>query len=292
MSNPTPLVSVLMTSYNREKHISESIKSLLNSTYQNWELIVLDDFSKDKTYEIAKEYEKTDSRIKVFKNTINLGQFTNRNEIVKYASGKYIKYLDSDDLIYPHGLEVLVYYMEKYPDADYGLCSLEQHPITIYPILLTPKESYQWHYIKKFPLFHKAPLSSIIKKEVFNAVGGFPHEAVSGDFAMWNLLAQKHSVVLMPQGIVWYRVHAEQEMQKTRDSYMIEFEYLKVQEYYLKHVNCPLPEEEKGKAIAETKNNQKKYMLWKLRTLGPIACYRIWKSMREPLEIRPKTPMK
>lgn len=73
MSNPTPLVSVLMTSYNREKHISESIKSLLNSTYQNWELIVLDDFSKDKTYEIAKEYEKTDSRIKVFKNTINLG---------------------------------------------------------------------------------------------------------------------------------------------------------------------------------------------------------------------------
>ena len=58
-----------------------------------------------------------------FQNTINLGQFTNRNEIIN-ASGKYIKYLDSDDLIYPHGLEFW-FTMEKYPDADYGLCSLE-----------------------------------------------------------------------------------------------------------------------------------------------------------------------
>jgi glycosyltransferase involved in cell wall biosynthesis len=270
-----------MTAYNREKHIFESIDSLIKSTYQNWELIILDDCSEDNTFKIAKKFETEDTRIKAFKNSKNLGQFKNRNEIVKYASGKYLKYLDSDDLIYPHGLEVLVYFMEKFPDAGYGLCSLNQHPITIYPIFLTPRESYQWHYLKKFPLFHKAPLSSIIKKDVFEAIGGFPHEAVSGDFAMWNLLAQKHSVVLMPQGIVWYREHAEQEMQKTRDSYLVEFEYFKVQEYYLKHDLCPLIEDERKRALVETKSIQNKYIFWKLRTLGPLAFKKLYKSRNE-----------
>lgn len=280
-----PKVSILMTAFNREKHILESINSLLESTYQNWELIILDDCSKDKTYEIAKNFEKTDSRIKVYKNSKNLGQFNNRNEIVKYSSGKYLKYLDSDDLIYPYGLEVLVHFMEKFPNAGYGLCSLKQHPETIYPIYLNPRESYQWHYIKKFQIFHKAPLSSIIKKDVFDAIGGFPHEAVSGDFAMWNLLAQEHSVVLMPQGIVWYREHQDQEMQKTRDSYLVEFEYFKVQEYYLKHENCPLIEDERKIALAEIKNIQKKYMFWKLRTLGPLAYKELLKSRKETFSI-------
>jgi hypothetical protein len=210
----TPLVSVLMTSFNREKYIKLSIDSLLSSSYSNWELIVLDDCSSDKTFKIAKEYEKLDPRIKAFQNPINLGQFKNRNEIVKYAKGKYLKYLDSDDLIYTHGLEILVENMEQFPDAGYGLCSLPQNIDTMYPFCLSPCESYEWHYLKKRSLFHKAPLSSIIKKDAFHSINGFPHEAVSGDFAMWNHLSQSFNVVLIQQGIVWYRKHEEQEMQK------------------------------------------------------------------------------
>ena len=86
------LVSVLMTSFNRDKYIAEAIDSVLASTYQNWELIIVDDCSKDKTVEIAKSYEAKDNRIKVYVNKKNLGDYPNRNKAASYAKGKYIKY--------------------------------------------------------------------------------------------------------------------------------------------------------------------------------------------------------
>lgn len=263
-----PLVSLLMTAYNREKYLSQAVNSILKSTYKNWELIILDDCSSDRTVEIAQSFQSKDKRIKVYINTENLGQFKNRDAIVKYANGKYLKFIDSDDLIYPYGLEQLVYYMENNPDADYGLCSLDQDDKKIFPILLNPTEAYKRHFIESKWIFHKAPLSSIIKTDVYNKCGGFPHEAVSGDFAMWCEMSQKHSVLLMPHGIVWYRNHAEQEMQKTRDSVFVEFEYFKVEEYYLKHPLCPLKKVDREIAIQNNRKKQNKYILWKLRQQG------------------------
>ncbi|MBN2662839.1 MAG: glycosyltransferase family 2 protein, partial [Bacteroidales bacterium] len=96
-----PFVSVLMTAYNREKYIAEAIESVIASTYQNWELIIVDDGSKDKTVEIAKQYEAKDPRIKVYINEKNLGDYPNRNKAASYAKGKYLKFVDADDLIYP-----------------------------------------------------------------------------------------------------------------------------------------------------------------------------------------------
>ena len=265
----TPLVSVLMTAYNREKYISEAIESVLASTYENWELIILDDGSHDATVKIAKSFQSQDPRIKVYANEVNLGQFKNRNKIVDYAEGKYIKYLDSDDLIYPHGLELLVFYMEQFPQADYGLCSLDQDNSRMFPFQLSPQETYYRHFIEKKSVFHKAPLSSIIKTETFRKLGGFPHEAVSGDFAMWCELSLSSNVVLMPKGIVWYRTHAEQEMQKTRDSVFVEFEYFKVEQYYLNHQDCPLKKNDLHLAIKDNNSKRSKYIFWKLRQMGP-----------------------
>jgi len=108
-----PLVSVLMTAYNREQFIAEAIESVLASTFTNFELIIVDDCSTDKTIEIAKKFEMIDSRVKVYKNDNNLGDYLNRNMSASFAKGKYLKYLDADDLIYPHGLEVMVAAMEK-----------------------------------------------------------------------------------------------------------------------------------------------------------------------------------
>ena len=95
-----PLVSVLMTAYNREKYIEEAIGSVLASTYTYFELIIVDDCSKDKTVEIAKKYERMDERVKVYINETNLGDYPNRNKAASYASGEYLKYVDSDDLVY------------------------------------------------------------------------------------------------------------------------------------------------------------------------------------------------
>ncbi len=73
------LISILMTAYNREHYITEAIESVLASTYQNWELIIVDDGSKDDTVSIAKSYAAEDARIKVHVNEKNLGDYPNRN---------------------------------------------------------------------------------------------------------------------------------------------------------------------------------------------------------------------
>lgn len=281
-----PLVSILMTAYNREKYIVQAVESVLAQTYENWELIILDDCSKDKTFDIAINLSAKDSRIKAYKNKQNLGQFKNRNRIAEYANGSYLKYLDSDDLLYPFAIEQLVYYMENYPEAGYGLCSIEQDAERIFPIVLSPLEAYTTHYIKKNSIFYKAPLSSIIRIEAFKEVGGFPHEAVSGDFAMWNSLSQQYSVVLMPIGIVWYRVHSEQEMQKTRDNVMVEFEYFRVAEYYSKSDRCPLSTESREKVLKEISRKKIRYIIWKTRTLGLGVGLKLLNFMKEDFTLK------
>src|ERR1700689_462412 len=124
MEDKLPLVSILMTAFNREKYIAEAIESILQSTYKNFELIIVDDCSKDKTVEIAKSYAQKDSRIKVYVNEKNLGDYPNRNKAASYANGKYLKYVDSDDIIYPHCLDVMVGCMEKFSEAAFGLSSV------------------------------------------------------------------------------------------------------------------------------------------------------------------------
>lgn len=231
-----PLVSVLMTSYNREKYIAQAIESVLASRYENFELIITDDNSKDRTVEIAQVFAQRDNRVKVYINEKNLGDYPNRNKAAAKASGKYLKYVDADDYIYPWGLELLVGMMERFPKAGWGLCSLEQSVNQPFPFLLSPAEAYAYHYLGP-GLFHKAPLSSIINREIFNKMGGFSAIRMAGDFEMWHRLAQKFPVVLMPQGIVWYREHGDQEM-KSYSQYLGVYESIKVK--YLKSQDCPL----------------------------------------------------
>src|ERR1700761_2006624 len=96
-----PLVSVLMTAYNRQQYIGEAIASVLASTYPTFELIIVDDGSGDDTVSIARKYEAQDSRIKVYVNERNLGDSPNRNRAAGYATGEFIMYCDSDDTFLP-----------------------------------------------------------------------------------------------------------------------------------------------------------------------------------------------
>ena len=167
-----PVVSVLMTAYNRENYIGAAIESVLSSTYKAFELIIVDDCSKDKTVEIARKYASLDQRVKVFVNEKNLGDYPNRNKAASYAKGKYLKYVDADDYIYPNGLEIIYSQMEKFPNASVGLFSLAQNSHTPFPILLKPSDSYIYNFLGQ-GLFHKAPLSAIFRKKAFEEVGGF-----------------------------------------------------------------------------------------------------------------------
>src|SRR5580700_5016235 len=90
-----PKVSVVVTAYNREKYIAHAIESVLAQTFTDFELIVVDDCSRDNTAAIARSYE-SDPRVRVYVNERNLGQFPNRNRAATYARGEFLKPHDSD----------------------------------------------------------------------------------------------------------------------------------------------------------------------------------------------------
>ena len=119
------MVSIIMPSFNSEKWIAEAIASVQSQTYADWELLITDDASTDQTVKIIKEIQQTDSRIKLFQLDVNSGSAKARNHSLSFAKGRYISYLDSDDLWQPEKLELQLAYMQKHNLAmcytDYDL---------------------------------------------------------------------------------------------------------------------------------------------------------------------------
>lgn len=107
------LVSVITPSYNCGKFIEDTIKSVINQTYENWELIIIDDCSNDCTREVVEKYIKVDSRIKYFVLEKNSGAAVARTKGIKLAKGRYIAFLDSDDVWKPQKLEKQIAFMRK-----------------------------------------------------------------------------------------------------------------------------------------------------------------------------------
>ncbi len=240
------MVSVLMTAYNREKYIAEAIESVLASTFQDFELIIVDDCSSDDTARIAKLYEAKDPRVKVLVNEKNLGDYPNRNMAASYATGKYLKYLDSDDVMYPHCLQVMVSAMEKFPEAGFGLsCKGDsQYP---YPKLLFPREAYLENF-NGLGHFDRAPGSSIINKKIFIEHGGFSGERMIGDNELWLRLGRTYPLVKFQVDLYWARTHGSQE---SRSNYAKSYPALRKRIFLdaINHRNSPLSLQEKKQII-------------------------------------------
>ena len=204
-----PLVSILMTAYNRELFIAEAIESVLASSYNNFELIIVDDASVDNTAKIAKRYFETDQRIKLFVNENNKGQFKNRNIAASYASGKYLKYVDSDDVIYPNSINMMVNAMEAFPDAGLAFCLTHGPCKKPLPYIIYPEEALEQHFFGGGLLFC-GPSGLIFKKTVFEMVGGFEEFGMPSDNHCTLKIATKFPVVAVNRDLFWWRQHPQQ----------------------------------------------------------------------------------
>ena len=105
------LVSIIMPCYNAERYIAQSIESVLAQTYDNWELLITDDASTDKSVEIISKYSKNDERINVLVPDEHQGIARTRNMSISRASGRFVAFLDSDDIWYPEKLEKQIKFM-------------------------------------------------------------------------------------------------------------------------------------------------------------------------------------
>ncbi len=113
MDNATPIVSVVIPTYNAEKYIAETINSVLNQTFAQFELMVIDDCSQDATCSIVSQMASSDCRIKLLKNESNIGVAKTRNRGLDLCQSKYVAFLDADDIWYPEKLERQVELAEK-----------------------------------------------------------------------------------------------------------------------------------------------------------------------------------
>ena len=128
------LVSIIMPSWNTGNFIAESIQSVINQTYKNWELIIVDDCSTDNTDEIVSFYK--DQRIKYLKNEKNSGAAITRNKALREAQGEWIAFLDSDDLWAPEKLEHQINFMKNngynLSFTEYEKIDEESKPLNVY----------------------------------------------------------------------------------------------------------------------------------------------------------------
>lgn len=241
-----PPVTVLVTAYNREKYVADSIESVLAQRFADFELIVVDDASTDRTLEIAREYEALDSRVRVVSNERNLGDYPNRNRAATLASGTLIKYHDSDDLMYPHCLETMVPPMLAESSAAIGLSLSKAFSGGPSPMLLTPRLSYQREFLGQ-GMFGGGPACGIFRRATFLELGGFPDRGVLSDVAFWLHACARVNVLTLPGDLFWYRIHAAQEAQSPRAAE--EYAWVTSEEWKaLSAATCPLDPEETERA--------------------------------------------
>jgi len=248
-----PIVSILTTVYNREKYLAACIESVLASSYQDWELIIVDDVSTDTSVAIAKSYEKKDTRIKVYVNETNLGDYPNRNKAASYANGKYIKYLDADDLIYPRGLEVMVHAMEQFPEAGLGISQKVAEDVKPYPFVMQPKETFTREFLMRGVL-GLGPTGTIIRRDVFKKLGGFTGTRYIGDTELWYKIALAYPVVKMEDALIFWRQHDDQEITKGQESFFYLENAFNLKLNTLQNTELPLTALERQGALKKLKH--------------------------------------
>ncbi|QCR22168.1 glycosyltransferase family A protein [Pontibacter sp. SGAir0037] len=241
-----PLISVLMTAYNREKYIAEAIESIIGSVYNNWELIISDDCSTDTTLEIAKAYAAKDNRIKVYSNEYNLGDYPNRNRAASLASGEFLMYVDSDDLLFPDAMEQCLGLFDQFPEASFGI----YNPDATIAKALEAKQIINQHFFVK-PCLLIGPGGTMIKHDFFRQIGGYPTKYGPANDCYFNLKAtSKVITILLPFELSYYRRHEGQEINN-------KYAYLANNYLYLKdalnELNLPLSLSEKNFILNKNK---------------------------------------
>ena len=162
------LVSVIMPSWNTERFIAETIQSVIDQTYQNWELLIVDDCSTDNTDEIVKSFK--DDRIKYFHNEKNSGAALTRNRAMREARGEWIAFLDSDDLWMPEKLEKQIAFMKEHgytlSYTEYEKIDEESKPLNIYvsgPEKVNKRKMYNYDYIGQLTMMYSAKEFGLIQ---------------------------------------------------------------------------------------------------------------------------------
>ena len=201
------LVSIITPSYNSEKFIKETINSVISQTYKNWEMIIVDDVSSDNSCEIIELYSKKDNRIKLIKLEKNSGPAVARNRAIQEAKGRYIAFLDSDDLWHKDKLTKQLSFMQE---QDIALSYTSYYRI---------KETSR-KIIYQFYVPEKVDYSELLKQNIIGCLTAIydtkkigkvymPNIDKRQDFGLWlNILKKVPYAYGLDEPLAYYRVRS------------------------------------------------------------------------------------
>lgn len=208
----TPDISIIMSVYNGEDYVEQTVKSIIAQTFKNWELIVINDCSTDSTAEILKKYSQSDDRIKVYTNEVNLRLPSSLNKAISLSSGKYIARMDADDICLAARFEKQFEFMEKNSSVDLSSCRFLTVKNGVYSsggcggrcddaalkaMLLTTN-----------PILHPGVIAKaeVMKKLLYN-----PQCTCTEDLDLWTRFALgNYKIQIQPEYLLIYRLHDKQ----------------------------------------------------------------------------------
>lgn len=211
-------VSIIMGIYNCEDTLEESIESILNQTYQDWELIMCDDGSMDSTFAIANEFSRNDERIIVMKNEQNLGLAKALNHCLKHCTGQYIMRHDGDDLMATERIEEQVEYMNTHECDVCGSGAFLFDKDGVWGIRQPPKIPSKNTMVLGAPFLHPTVM---MKHEKLLEVGGYSENDITKqrleDYDLWMKFFEKGFILHnIQKPLIYFRENKESYDRKSR----------------------------------------------------------------------------
>lgn len=201
------LVSIVMPLYNSEKYLEQTLNSVLDQTYSNWELIIVDDLSTDESVSIVQKYMTKDERIKLHKLELNSGAAVARTKAIELSKGKYIAFLDSDDIWYKEKLEKQISFMEEngYPFTCTDYEQIDGEGKLRNKIIKTKTKANYNKVLTSCPVGNLTVIYDVEKLGKFVV----PNIRKRNDYALWLQILKKTPYIYgLHEVLAQYRVHS------------------------------------------------------------------------------------
>ncbi len=214
-------ISVIMAVHNEEEFLADSINSILEQSFWDFEFVIIDDGSDDRTPELLKEYAKKDERIRVLRNREKMGLVFSLNRGMEVSRGEYIARMDGDDVSLRDRLKLQFEFMETHQDAGVlgtnvayidekgNILKSKKDPFPLTPQLI------KWHLFWRCPIYHPTVM---IRKKVLIETGlyyreEYPH---AEDYDLWTRLSKHTKIVSLPDVLLLYRIRPSSVSRKKR----------------------------------------------------------------------------
>lgn len=219
---PTPLLSIIIVCYNSESFIAQTISSCLRQDMNDYEIIISNDFSTDNTWTEILKFD--DPKIKRFNQKNNIGEYANRNFCIEKSKGKFILFIDGEDILYPNVLNFLSQFLLQYPNAGQFI-GLNWNELILLPKVLNPKDFFCADQLG-IGITALNFTNLVLNRCALIETNKFDRNDIKiGDTYIQYKIALSYDTVLIPNGFSWWRRRkgqASEEILKNKFNYMLE----------------------------------------------------------------------